>query len=256
LIKKIADSEVRVYRPLKWETVGTAYPVLRIILDEGEQVIAESGAMMTMKGVRMKTINLDIDSTHNPIKAAFKAILRKIFTGETVFHNLFEGPGEVWLSPSLPGNIEYLKLKNKCWILQDYSYLAHYGNVDLGLAFKAKLALLGMGLLKTDLVWLKVCGEGGVWLSSYGDIVEYKVAEGEEVIVDNMHFVALPEDARWKVVKVGELKEFMFSGEGYVVKVKGPTKVLLQTRILPPLASAIARFMPSRFAEMIVRLRT
>ncbi|HIP66168.1 MAG TPA: TIGR00266 family protein, partial [Pyrodictium sp.] len=39
-------------------------------------------------------------------------------------------------------------------------------------------------------------------------------------------------------------KSFLFGGEGIVLEVQGPTKLLVQTRILPPLAQLIAKFLP------------
>ncbi len=236
---------------MKWEALGHAYPILKIELDEGESVVAETGAMMAIKGsIKVDTVNIDIQRDRSKIVAFLEAIARKIFAGETVMHNVFTGPGEVWFSPSLPGNIKYLNLENKCWIIQDYSYVAHHGNVDFGLTWKGP-----KGLVMGDLIWLKLCGDGGVWLSSYGDMIEVELKEGEEMIVDNMHFVALPEDARWTVEKFGNMKEFLFSGEGYVIRIYGPVKVILQTRILPPLAAAISRFLPSKWDFLLRYLK-
>ncbi len=135
-------------------------------------------------------------------------------------------------------------MKGDCWTFQDYSYLAHHGDVKLDLAWKGK-----KGLYFGDLVWLKACGEGGVWVSGYGYLKWVEVED--EIVIDNMHFVALPESAEWEVEKFGDLKSFLLGGEGYVVKVKGPTRVLVQTRILPPLAAALYRFMPNKLLDLI-----
>lgn len=234
---------------MKWSVEGNSYPVLKVELEEGEKVYAEAGALMMMKGnikVRTKILDLEKDGK---VKGILDALGRKVLAGETVFHNVFEGPGTVWLSPSLPGSIAYVRTEGKCWIVQDYSYLAHHGDLDLDIAWKGP-----KGLALGDLVWLKVCGEGGFWVSSYGEIMEVELKEGEKITIDNMHFVTLPDDAKWEVKKFGDLKGFLFGGEGYVVEVSGPTKVLVQTRILPPLAAAVARFMPSKWAELL-RLR-
>ncbi|ALU11555.1 hypothetical protein EYM_02470 [Ignicoccus islandicus DSM 13165] len=233
---------------MRWSIEGTAYPVIRIDLEEGEKVYAETGAMMMMKGnLKVDTIMIDLQQERSKVKAVLEAIGRKLLSGETIFHNVFEGPGTVWISPSLPGGIKYIESRGDCWIVQDYSYVAHYGDLDLDLAWKGP-----KGLVLGDLVWLKLCGEGGFWVSSYGDVIEVNVED--EMIIDNMHFVALPDNAQWEVVKFGNLRNFLLGGEGYVVKVRGPTKVYVQTRILPPLAAAIARFMPSKWSELL-RLR-
>ena len=232
---------------VEWEVVGESFPILKVMLGKREKVYAEAGAMMMMKGVKVRTIQLD--SEESPwYKAAIEAIARKLFTGESIFHNLFEGPGEVWLTPSLPGQIAYVELKGEEWIIQDYSYFAHHGDVKIDLAWKGK-----KGIALGDLVWLKVSGKGGVWVSAYGDVMWVEIPKGEETIIDNMHFVAIPESAKWEVTKLN-LKTFLLGGEGYAIKVKGPTKVLIQTRILPPLAKALARFMPSQWASLLSKL--
>ena len=231
---------------MRWSVEGYTFPILKILLEEGEEVIAEAGAMMLMKGVEVETIQ--IDSEDSPwYKAATEAIARKLFTGETIFHNKFRGPGELWLTSSLPGQIEYVKLVDDEWIIQDYSYLAHHGDIKIDLAWKGK-----RGIALGDLIWLKVKGEGGVWVSAYGELKWLEVKEGEEVIIDNMHFVAIPENIDWEVTKLN-MKTFALGGEGYAIKVRGPAKVLLQTRILPPLAKALARFMPSKWLSLAER---
>jgi len=216
-------------------------------LEDGEELYAEAGSMMLMKGdIKVRSVIIDVMQERSLIKGLLEALGRKALAGETVFHNVFRGPGEVWLTPGLPGGIEYVELSGDCWTFQDYSYLAHHGDVKLDLAWKGK-----RGLHFGDLVWLEACGSGGVWVSGYGYVRWVEVPEGEEVVIDNMHFVALPEGARWEVEKFGDLKSFLFGGEGYVVKVRGPTRVLVQTRILPPLAVALARFMPGKLLDLI-----
>ncbi len=230
---------------MRWKLEGSAYPIIRVDLEEGEKIYAETGSMMMMKGdLKVDTVMIDLEQEKSKAKAVLEAIGRKLLSGETVFHNVFEGPGTVWLSPSLPGGVKYIEVHDECWIVQDYSYVAHYGDLELDLAWKGP-----KGIVLGDLVWLKLCGRGGFWVSSYGDILEVKVED--EIVIDNMHFVALPDDANWEVEKFGGLKNFLLGGEGYVIKVRGPTRVYVQTRILPPLAAAIARFMPSRWGELL-----
>lgn len=56
-----------------------------------------------------------------------------------------------------------------------------------------------------------------------------------KLTVDNFHFVALNERAKWRIRKFGEWKTFFFGGEGMVAEVEGPAKLVLQSRTLPPL---------------------
>ena len=48
--------------------------------------------------------------------------------------------------------------------------------------------------------------------------------------MDTSHFVAFDEGVGFNVRKVGGMKSTLFSGEGLVVDITGPGRVLIQTR--------------------------
>ena len=215
---------------------GEAYSVLKIMLQPGEEVTAEPGALMLMRGpVRMVTRS-----------GGFMAgLLRRVAGGESFFLNTYRaegGPGEVWLVPPLPGSIEAVNLQGEEWVVQDSSYLAHYGDVKVGVAWRGFKGLLAEG----ELVWLKVAGSGVVWVNAYGSLERVRIAPGERVVIDNFHFVAMPAGVRYRVTKIGGLKTFLFGGEGVGIEVEGPAEVIVQTRILPELARLLRRFLESR----------
>ena len=88
----------------------------------------------------------------------------------------------------------------------------------------------------------KLEGVGGAWLNSYGGVEVLELKAGERVIVDNFHFIAMTEGAKWRVRKFGGLKSFLLGGEGIVIEIEGPTKLYLQTRSLQPFAAVLSRF--------------
>jgi uncharacterized protein (AIM24 family) len=67
-------------------------------------------------------------------------------------------------------------------------------------------------------------------LSSYGAIHELKLAAGQQYTVDTGHLVAFDEDMGFNVRRIGGVKSTLFSGEGLVVDLTGPGRVLMQTR--------------------------
>ncbi len=213
-----------------------SYSVLKVRLSPGESVTSEAGAMMLMRGgVEIKTAARG---------GLFGSLLRGVAAGESIFMNTYvarEG-GEVWFVPPYPGDIHYLTLDGGDWIVQDTSYLAHHGDVRLGVAWRGLKGLLSEG----ELVWLKLEGMGGVWLTAFGAIEAVDVAPGERIIVDNFHFVAMPANTRWSVKKFGGWKSTILGGEGLVFEVEGPTRLYLQTRILPLMAKLLSKFLPKR----------
>jgi uncharacterized protein (TIGR00266 family) len=77
---------------------------------------------------------------------------------------------------------------------------------------------------------LRTSGTGTVVLSSYGAILERTLAAGERYKVDTGHLVAFNEGIGFSVRQVGGLKSTLFSGEGLVVELTGPGRLLMQTR--------------------------
>jgi uncharacterized protein (TIGR00266 family) len=222
---------------LEWKVIASpAYSLLRIDLKPGEAVDCEAGSMMAFSG------ELDI-RTHTG-GGLLKALVRRIAATEAVFLNTFtaRSEAELLLAPTLPGDIKYLPLDGKSYIVQDASYLAHHGDVALDVAWRGLRGLLTEG----ELVWLRVSGRGGVWINSYGAMLEYELKPGERMTVDNFHFVAMDEGARWRVTKFGGWKSTILGGEGLVAEVEGPAHLILQTRTMPPFAQYLRKFFRTR----------
>ena len=77
---------------------------------------------------------------------------------------------------------------------------------------------------------LRCSGNGTLILSSYGAIHEVNLQPGEIYTIDTGHLVAFPENIGFHVRPVGGIKSTFLSGEGLVVDLTGPGRVLLQTR--------------------------
>jgi len=222
---------------LEWSIEAKpSYSVLKVRIKPGESVSAEPGAMVYMSdGIAVET---------RAQGGVLRGLLRSVFAGESFFINTFRAvrEGEVWFAPPLPGDIHYIELKGNSVYVQDTSYLAHHGNIDLSIAWRGLKGLLAEG----ELLWLKLSGIGGVWVTSYGGIEELRLEPGERVIVDNFHLVAMDDSVKWNIRKFGGLKSFLFGGEGLVVEVIGPGRILVQTRSLPAFIGLISKYIGRR----------
>ncbi len=191
---------------MRYQIIGDAFSYLYVELNYGEKIVAEPSSFVYGIG------EFEVNTTSQGL---FKGLLRSLFTGESFFLNEFTAKSEkVYLAfaPASIGKIIDLKLNGESWLLNDFSYLASYGNIDLGVKTTGIL-----GLSTYNLTWLKVTGNGIVWLSSYGDLHKITIPEGQKLTLDNLHLVAFPEGVKYEVRKFGGLKSLLFSGEGIVI---------------------------------------
>lgn len=198
-----------------------SYSLGQLKLRGGEQVRVEGGSMVGMSdGVTMET------------KAAgglLKSLARSMLGGESFFQNIYVAPaqgGEVAVAPALPGDLFSMELANESVLVQSGSYVASEMAVELDTKWGgAKTFFASEGL-----IMLRASGSGKLLLSSYGAIHEKNLASGEKYTIDTGHLVAFSEKIGFKVVRIGGLKSTLFSGEGLVVELTGPGRVLMQTR--------------------------
>ncbi len=198
-----------------------SYSVARVALGPGEVITAESGAMVAMSaGMEIQT------GTRGGI---LKSLTRSLLGGESFFMNTFtagSNGGEILLAPSLPGDVLMQSLHSDSFLVQSGSYLAASAGVEVDTKWGgAKTFFASEGL-----IMLRCSGDGELILSSYGAIHEVELESGQTYTVDTGHLVAFGQDMPFNVRRVGGMKSSLLSGEGLVVDLQGPGRVLLQTR--------------------------
>jgi uncharacterized protein (TIGR00266 family) len=194
-------------------------------LSAGDSIVAEADAMASMSS----TINIKTKWSGGPMKA----ILRRIFGGESMFVNVFstDSAGEIVLTQPFPGDMVCLELNNTTMYLQPGAFLACEPGVKLGLGWAGvKMLIAREGLFR-----LKVSGTGKVWFGAYGGIFTRDI--DEEFTVDSGHLVAYEPTIKIRVGMAGSLLTSLLSGEGLVTKVSGPGKVYMQSRSFGGLAA-------------------
>lgn len=219
---------------------GPAFAWLRVQLAPGDQVQAESGAMVRRDPqVHMKTrLNASRRSgIFGVIWAFLVALIRRFAGGETMFVNDFSAsaPSEVVLAPALSGHIVHKKLsgQERLWV-QAGSYLASAGSVDTRVRWGGIRTLFG----GEGLTLLECSGQGDLFVNSYGGIVPITV-DGSYV-VDTGHIVAFDGTLDFRVRSVGGVKAFLFSGEGLVCEFTGRGTVYVQSRNMQSLVSWVS----------------
>lgn len=199
------------------------FPIVKCHLEQGEQIKAESDAMITMSPT--------IDVTGSTEGGILKGLAR-MAAGEKFFFQYLSanrGPGDIIFAHALPGNIIPIELNGTGLKIQKDGFLAATTGVDV----ETKVQNLTKGLFSGEGFFiLGARGNGTIFVSSYGAIHEINLNPGEEIIVDNCHLVAWDETLEYNIEKAstkGWISSFT-SGEGFVCRFKGPGRIFIQTR--------------------------
>lgn len=192
-----------------------------IHLGGGEQVRVEAASMVTMS----QGITLETQATGGFLKS----ISRSVLGGESFFQNTYTAPsggGHIGVAPALTGDLIALELHDEMLMVQSGSYLAS----DMSITTDTKWGGAKTFFASEGLIMLRVQGTGSLLLSSYGAIHEMNLSAGETISVDTGHLVAFTQGIGFQVRKIGGIKSTLFSGEGLVVDLTGPGRVMMQTR--------------------------
>ena len=214
-------------------------PVVRARIPAGGSLYADAGAMMSM------TPNLRIESSMRG--GVMGALSRSLLRGETFFYLTIsapESPGEALLAPAMIGGIERLELAGTEYFLQKGSFLAGEHSIEL----TTKTQNLTKGLFSGEGFFVtRVSGSGTMLLNTFGSLMTFDLAPGEEYVVDNFHVVAWESTVKYTINKAaaGWISSFT-SGEGFVCRFTGPGRIYVQTRNPGAFAGWLGRHLPSR----------
>ena len=199
-----------------------SYSLAVVTLDPNEEINVEAGSMVSMSaGIQLET------RAAGGILASLK---RSLLGGESFFVNQYRASaqgGQLSLAPALPGDMIALNLEeDEGLLVQSGSYVASTASVSIDTKWGgAKTFFASEGLFL-----LRCTGHGPLLLSSYGAIHEMWLDIKERYTVDTGHLVAFGEGMGFEVRTIGGLKSTLFSGEGLVVDLTGPGRVLVRTR--------------------------
>ena len=215
---------------VRFETDGSIDPILRVTLEKGDVVLAESNAMVAMdRALSLKG---------RPKGGHMKSLARKLMNDETFFQQRIEAeecPGEVLLAPNLPGDIRILDVGERQYRLSDGAFLASTEGVGL----TTRMQSVGRALFGDNggFFVMETEGSGRIALSGFGSIREIEVRPDRPMTVDNGHVVAwdasLEDELTINTSRsglLGKLVNSQTTGEGILIKFKGSGRVLVCSR--------------------------
>jgi uncharacterized protein (TIGR00266 family) len=215
-----------------------AYASLHVKLAANQSLIVEAGAMAAMDShITMKS----------KMRGGIMKSVGRMFGGESLFLSEFtatEKPGELVLSPGVPGDLSHYRCQtDRSLFIQSSGFVAADPNITIDTKFQGMKGFFS----GESLFLIKASGNGDVWFSSYGAILEIPV--NGSYIVDTGYIVAFEDTLSYNVEMLGglsfkSLKTSIFGGEGLVCRFSGQGKLWIQTRHLGSLINFLHPFRP------------
>jgi uncharacterized protein (TIGR00266 family) len=227
---------------MKHKIIGDDMQALILDMEKGEQVYAEAGSMMYMKG------GVGIDAE---LKGGILGGLKRAITRESIFMVRFDaddGGGEVAFAPPYPGHIEEIELEDGNIVLQKDAFVCSVGEVELEVTLAKKL---GFGFFGGEgFILQRATGTGEVFIHAGGNFVKRELEKGDSLDVDTGCIVAMDDSVDYDIKSIGNVKTSLFAGEGlFVAHLEGPGTVWLQTLPFARMAEKIASAVGSNQGE-------
>ncbi|HIT01982.1 MAG TPA: TIGR00266 family protein [Candidatus Enterenecus merdae] len=222
---------------MTYEITGGVFPVVVCQLLDGEQMITERSSMAWMSP------NMAMETRGGGLGKMFS----RAFSGEGMFQNIYtaHGSGMIAFGSSFPGKIVPLQIApGQEMILQKSAFLAAQAGVELSIHFQKKL---GAGFFGGEgFLMQRLSGAGTAFVEIDGELVEYTLAPGQQIVVDTGNVAGFEPTVSMEVRQVPGLKNKFLGGEGlFHTLLTGPGKVWLQTMPINGVALAIRPFLPT-----------
>ena len=223
---------------MRYEIKGGSFPVVICELENGEQMITESGAMAWMSP------NMDMQTTGG---GSIGRMFAKAFAGESMFQNIYtsRGQGMIAFNSRFPGCIKAINIApGQEMILQKSAFLAAESGVELSVHFRKKL---GAGFFGGEgFIMQRLSGSGTAFVEIDGELMEYELKPGQQIVVDTGNVAGFSPSVQMDIRQVPGIKNALLGGEGlFNTVLTGPGRVWLQTMPIVNVAMAVAPYIPT-----------
>ena len=227
---------------LDYEILGSSAQTVEIILDPGETVIAEAGAMNYMtEGIRFETRMGD--GSANGVLGKLWGAGKRLLTGESLFMTHFSNHGQgrqrVGFAAPYPGSVVPIELGQVGGklICQKDAFLCAAYCTQIGISFSKRL---GAGFFGGEgFILQKLEGDGLAFVHAGGTVIR-KELRNETLRLDTGCLVAFSAGIDYDIALAGGLKSMLFGGEGILLTtLRGTGTVWIQSLPFSRLAERI-----------------
>jgi len=220
---------------------GTTLPVLEIVLEPGEKIVAETGALSWMTD----PVSMHTTTATGGARGIWGAVTRAI-GGGGLFMTEFSAErdrGMVAFAAKVPGAILPVEVGGgRCYMVHRHGYLCGAEGIEVSIGFQQSL---GAGIFGGNgFILQKVAGEGSAWVELGGEIITYDLPAGASLRVHPGHVGMFEDSVGFDITLVRGVRNLIFGGDGlFLARLTGPGKVWLQTLTMPNLAHSLAPYL-------------
>ena len=224
---------------MKYQIIGGSFPAVNVVLDAGETVITQSGAMAWS--------DASVEMSTNAEGGLLKSIGR-MFSGASLMfvrHTATEDESAITFSASFPGSIkEFTVDEEHEYFAQKSAFLVAQESVNIDASVNKNF---WAGLLGGEgFVLQKFTGHGLLLAEIDGSVVEIDLEEGQQIKVETGHVALFESTVTYDVESVSGFKNIFFGGQGlFLTTLTGPGKVYLQTLTAQDMAQKLIPFIPT-----------
>ena len=234
---------------IEYQIIGDDLQFVEVILDAGETVVAEAGAMMYLEeGIEFEA---KMGDGSKPSNGFFDTLVKaggRVFTGESLFMTHFthkgRGKGNVAFGAPYPGKIISVDMSEYGSLTcQKDSFLCAALGTSVDMALNKKL---GAGFFGGEgFILQKLTGDGMAFLHAGGTIVRKRL-DKQKLRLDTGCLVAFSPGINYSIERAGNLKSMFFGGEGmFLATLEGTGDVWLQSLPFSRLANRVLANAPS-----------
>jgi uncharacterized protein (TIGR00266 family) len=227
---------------LDYEILGSSAQSVEIVLDPGETVIAEAGAMNYMtEGVRFETRMGD--GSAGGLLGKLWGVGKRLLTGESLFMTHFSNAGKtqarVAFAAPYPGTVVPIDLAQVGGrlICQKDAFLCAAHGTRIGIRFNKRI---GAGFFGGEgFILQQLEGDGLAFVHAGGTVIR-KQLNDETLRLDTGCLVAFSDGIDYDIGLAGGLKSMLFGGEGILLAtLKGSGTVWIQSLPFSRLAERV-----------------
>jgi uncharacterized protein (AIM24 family) len=198
---------------------------VEVKLDGGKQVLANWGSMIWMDGgVKMET--WCYGGFCNACCWRPCARMQPCF-------NQYSGAGTVSFSFDLPGDIlPFAATYENGWVMSDDGFVCGTPNTVVSGKFPGCCMAIfgGEGFFMTTVRAAQGSGTALFYAGGYGQLQRHQIPAGSQFFVHTGLFFAASDKTQFAIGCPGGCKSWLFSGEGFVIKIAGPAVIYTQNR--------------------------